>query len=176
MRKIVILALAFAFMGATAVYAAADKIAVCDLQQIADKSVALKDAYVAIEKALAPEKEKMEKERAALEKGVSIMDDAKASKKDREAFIARQQKYMQATANILANVRESEMKVRKEMDTLILAAAEEFGKREGYDMVLDTNAVLFQDKAKVNVEDVTDKMLKEVDRLWLDAKSKNKQQ
>ena len=167
MRKILVVAFLFMFAGASAAFA--EKIAIFDLQVVADKSVAMKEAFEAMEKAIAPERDRLDTERAAIEAGVASLTDPKTTQKQRDAFLARQGKYANDVATLLAQVKDAEMQVRVEMDNLILKSAAQFATREGFDLVLDTTSILFQADS-VKTTNVTEPMLKEVDKLWMEAK------
>ena len=170
-----ILVVAFLLMFASTSTAFAEKIATCDLQVVANKSIALKEAFEELQKGIAPEQSRLEKERKAIETAAAALADPKSSQKQREALVARQEKYTSDFTSLLTQVKDAELQVRVEMDNLILEGTKEFAKREGFDLVLDTMNVLFQADS-VKTVDVTEDVLKEVDRLWMEAKKANAQQ
>ena len=173
MRNILVVAFLLVFMGTSTAFA--EKIAVCDLQAVANKSIAMKEAFEEMQKAIAPEQARLDKERKAIESAATSLAGPKTTQKQRDAFTARQDKYTTDIASLLTQVKEAELQVRVEMDNLILKATSEFATREGYDLVMDTVGVLFQADS-VKPTNVTEEILKEVDKVWLDAKKANTQQ
>lgn len=169
MRKTLIFAFILLFASTSFAYAS-PKIAICDLQKIADQSQALKDAFDTLDKALTPEKNRLEKERKELEGLSQVLQNPSASQKERQDFMDRQAKYMESTGELINNVKESEIQVRIEMDNIIMQAAEAYAKKNKYDMVLDTQSVLYQNKSTIKATDITKEMVSEVNRLWKEAK------
>ena len=123
MRKIFLLAFVFMLAATTAGYAADLNIGICDLQKVVEQSKALDELYATLQKNIDPIKSELEKERAKLAKEASVLQDPKATKEQRDKFIARQTEYMEKTTAVLSSLKESEMQARIEMDKLVLEAA-----------------------------------------------------
>ena len=142
-----------------------------DLQQVVEKSVPVKEAYVELEKKLSPVKKTLEKERKELEVKASILSDPKASKADRDAFITRQTAYLEKANTLVRQLGEAEMSVRTQMDAVIIQAARDYGTRNKHDLVLDAMGVMFQNSS-LKFPDVTSAMVEEVNKVWAAAKKK----
>lgn len=170
MRKIVIIAAFLVMSLATPSYGADVKVAVCDLQKVVEQSVALKELYATMEKTMEPIRKELEVEREKLAGEAAVLQDPKASKEKRDKFIARQTDYMEKTSAVLARLKESELSARLEMDKLVLQAAQSYAQKNKYDIVVDTQGLLYPAGKFEKATDITSKMVEEVNKLWKGAK------
>lgn len=172
MRKILLLTTLFVLSLTTTGYGADVKMAVCDLQAVVEQSAALKELYATMEKRMKPVRDELEKERAQLAKDAVVLQDPKATKEKRDDFITRQTAYMEKTTEVLNSLKDSELEARLEMDKLVLQAAEVYAKKNKYDVILDTQGILYPNASFAKASDVTKDMVKEVNELWQIAKKK----
>ena len=172
MRKIFVLAAFLVMSLATPSYGADLKVAVCDLQKVVEQSVALKELYTTMQKTMDPIRKELEAEREKLAGEATILQDPKATKEQREKFITRQTEYMEKTTAVLTRLKESELSARVEMDKLVLQAAQAYAEKNKFDLVVDTQGLLFPAGKFEKATDITAKMVEEVNTLWKDSKKK----
>ena len=167
MRKIFWVVLCVMLLSAT-VAQAEMKVAVFDVQTVANKSDALKEAQQLMKKTYEGEREQLEKPRVALEKQAEKLK-AKSTEAEQNAFRKTQREYSDKANLYVRKVQAAEAKIREEMDVLMLQAGREYAQRKGYNIILDTRGVVFFDQAM----DVTNDMVTEANRVWQEAKAKN---
>ena len=172
MRKVFLLAAFLVMSLATPGYGADIKVAVCDLQKVVEQSVALKELYDTMEKTMDPIRKELEAEREKLAGEASVLQNPKATKEQRDKFIARQTEYMEKTSAVLTRLKDSELAARLEMDKLVLQAAQSYAQKNKFDMVVDTQGMLYPANSFDKATDITAAMVTEVNKLWKDAKKK----
>ncbi len=165
MRKILGLAVCFVFLSA-AVAKAEVNVAVFDLQDVAAKCDAVKAAQDDMKKKFDGQKKQLEKDRTTLEKKAEGFKGKQPTEQQQAEFIKMQREYSEKANAYVRAVQQDELRVRKEIDTLIMAAAKDLAKRKGYNLVLDSNAALYFDPAM----NVTPDMLNETNRVWREKK------
>ena len=147
-----------------AAHAAELKVAVFDSQVVAEKSNVLKDAKAAMDKTFGPEQKKLEQQRAALEKQSTAMTSGDPAK------IAEMQKaqrdYSDKAGAYLRKIQAAENDVRQQVVATMNKAAADYAKKNGYNLILDSQSVAYADGAM----DVTNDMVTEVNRVWREAK------
>ncbi len=168
MRKSSILAICFLLLFAATARAEL-KIAVFDLQVVAEKSDALKEAQVKWSETYDAEKKLLEKQRTELSKKFeSLKKPTEAQQND----LRKAERDFNDKANaLMQKMQKSEQVIRVEMDKLILKAAADYAAAKGYTVIMDVKGVPYFDKSM----EVTEDMLKETNRVWAEAKPKPKQ-
>lgn len=163
MRKSLALAVSFVLLFAAAAHAEM-KVAVFDVQVVAEKSDALKEAQEMWKKNYDGEKAQLEKQRDALEKKAATL--TKATEAQKKEFQKSERDFAEKTNAFMRKMQASELEIRKELDTLIVQSASEYAAAKGYTLILDTKSAPYFDKSM----DVTDDMVKEANRVWAAAK------
>ncbi len=164
MRVIVSLAFCFLLLSAAVAYAE-PTIAVFNVQKVAAECDALKDAKAALEKKFGAQKEALEKQRDALEKKAAALK-GKATEKQQFELSKMHREYSEKAQAFVRVFQADELRVRRDIDTVISTAAKELAARKGYSLLLDSGAAVYFE-AKY---DVTNEMLAETNAVW--AKSK----
>ena len=162
----VIASLAFCFLLLSAAVAHAEPtIAVFNVQKVAAECDALKDAKAALEKKFGAQKEALEKQRETLEKKAAALK-GKATERQQAELSKLHREYTEKAQAFVRVFQADELRVRRDIDTVISTAAKELAARKGYSIILDSGAaVYFEPKL-----DVTNEMLAEINTVW--AKSK----
>lgn len=164
MRVIASLAFCFLLLSAAVAYAE-PTIAVFNVQKVAAECDALKEAKAALEKKFGAQKEALEKQRDALEKKAAALK-GKATEKQQAELSKMHREYTEKAQAFVRVFQADELRVRRDIDTVISTAAKELAAKKGYSLILDSGAaVYFETKF-----DVTDDMLAETNAVW--AKSK----
>ena len=163
MRKSLALAVSLVLLFAATAHAEM-KVAVFDVQVVAEKSNALKEAQEMWKKTYDGEKKQLEKQREALEKKVAGL--SKATEAQKKEFQKEERDYAEKTNAFMRKMQASELAIRKELDTLIVQSATEYAAAKGYTLILDTKSAPYFDRSM----DVTDDMVKEANRVWAAAK------
>jgi outer membrane protein len=161
MRRIVCLAACFLLFSIASARAAGDVVAF-DLQKVARECDALKVAIDALEKKYGGQKDELEKERNAIEKKGEEYTRKKPTDKQQKELDEQRRKYMEKAQAFMRLYQADEMRVRTDIDTVILAAAKDLAARKGYAMVLDTAAVPYVSPGL----DVTNDMITEANEVW----------
>ncbi|MDR2162115.1 MAG: OmpH family outer membrane protein [Desulfovibrio sp.] len=144
------------------------KIAIFNLQKVVTESDVLKDAQAAIKKDFDPRKSSLEKENASLQKLAETLRSGKPTEQQRKDFMAKQQAYSKKTNEFVTDFQKAEMRVRSDVDRVILAAAETYARKKGYDLILDNAAAIYAG----GLTDVTSDMLSETNAQWRSMKKK----
>ena len=162
----VIASLAFCFLLLSAAVAHAEPtIAVFNVQKVAAECDALKDAKAALEKKFGAQKEALEKQRDTLEKKAAALK-GKATERQQAELSKMHREYTEKAQAFVRVFQADELRVRRDIDTVISTAAKELAAKKGYSLILDSGAaVYFETKF-----DITGEMLAETNAVW--AKSK----
>lgn len=165
MHRILGLTLCFLLLFTASVAAAAEvKIAVFDVQDVAVKSDVLKQGQAAMRKSFNARRDQLDNERKTVEK--KVQDAVRSGNAQQINDAEKQQKAYAAKAEaFVAEVMKADERVRLDVDTVIIRAAESFGKKKGYAIVMDKNAAIWKDPA-FQVTDVTNDLLSETNAMW----------
>lgn len=170
MRKIVALALCLMFFALPAANAADLKIAVFDLQKVAVDSQVYKDAKRTFNSTFEPRRAALAKEGETAEKAEMKLT-ASSSQKDRENAQKLKTAYAQKLGSYMEDLQKAEARLRMDVDTIIVTAAENCAKKKGYNLVLDITAPVYSDgKYAGAIVDITKDVLAEANSLWSKAK------
>ena len=161
MRKILCLAVCFVLLSAASAQAA-DTIVVFDLQKVAADCDALKTAKDAMETKFGPQREELEKERAAIEKQGEGFQKKKPTEKQYNDFVKKQRDYQEKAQAFMRLLQADELRVRTDIDTVIMEAAKQMALANGYSIMLDTAAVPYVDPKL----DVTEAVLTKANEVW----------
>lgn len=161
MRRILCLAVCFVLFS-TAAAQAADAIVVFDLQKVAAECDALKTAKEAMDSKFGPQRDELEKERTAIEKQGEGFQKKKPTEKQYNDFVKKQREYQEKAQAFMRLLQADELRVRTDIDTVIMEAAKQMAVANGHSIILDTAAVPYVD-AKL---DVTDAMLVKANEVW----------
>ena len=168
MRKILGVAICFVLLSAGVVHAADLNVAVFNVQKVASECDALQEAKTALEKAYSKQKTEIEAQRAALEKKAKGMT-AKSTEAQQAEFRRMQREYSDKANAYVRSVQADEVRIRKDIDTVITEAAKELAKKKGYTIILDSStAAIYADPSM----DVTNDMLTEANTWWKNSKKK----
>jgi outer membrane protein len=167
MRIALILAVCFTLLSA-AVARAEVRIAVFNLQKVVAECDVLKEAQTAIKKEFDPRRNTLEKEKTSLQNLAESLNKSVPTEQQRKDFLAREQDYAQKANTFLSDFQKAELRVRGDVDRVIIAAAASYAKKKGYDLILDNAAVAFATGAM----DVTADMLSETNAQWRSMKKK----
>ena len=163
MHKILCLSLClFIFFTSSAL--AEVKIAVFDLQDVADKSDVLKQGKEALRKGFNPRRDQLVQERTSLEKKLEDAVKAGNAQQIREAT-GQQQAFVKKYETFTAELGKADLRVREDVEQVIKQAAQAFGKKNGYVLVTPINPTSWTDPSQ-SVTDVTKDMLTETNRIW----------
>ncbi len=160
MRKILGLAVCFVLLSAAVAHAEM-KIAVFDLQTVANKCDAVKDAQNTMKKKFDGQKAQLEKERTGLEKKMESFK-GKPTEQQQAEFVKMQRDYSEKANAYVRAVQAEELRIRQEIDVVVLDASKAYAKQNGYNLILDSNSALYFDDAM----NVTNDMLTEVNKVW----------
>ena len=161
MRKILCLAACLVLLSA-ATARAADAIVVFDLQKVAAECDALKAAKEAMDAKFGPQRSELEKERAAIEKQGEGFQKKKPTEKQYNDFVKKQREYQEKAQAFMRLLQADELRVRTDIDTVIMEAAKQMAAANGHAMILDTAAVPYVDPKL----DVTEAMLAKANEVW----------
>ena len=164
MRVIASLAFCFLLLSAAVAYAE-PTIAVFNVQKVAAECDALKDAKAALEKKFGAQKEALEKQRDTLEKKAAALK-GKVTEKQQAELSKMHREYTEKAQAFVRVFQADELRVRRDIDTVISTAAKELAARKGYSFILDSGAAIYFETKF----DVTNEMLAETNAVW--AKSK----
>lgn len=165
MRRSLVLAVCLVLLFAATARAEL-KVAVFDVQVVAEKSDALKEAQEMWKKNYDGEKTQLEKQRDSLTKKAAGL--SKATEAQKKEFQKAERDFAEKTNAFMRKMQASELEIRKELDTLIVQTAAEYAAAKGYTLILDTKSAPYFDKSM----DVTDDMVKEANRIWAAAAKK----
>ncbi len=160
MRKILILSFCFMLLFASTAQAEMS-VAVFNLQDVANKSDALKAAKAKMQKEYDGKKKELDAKRAKVEKLVTAMGNS-PTKEQQTEFMRIKDEYNEAANLYVQNIRKAEMDIREKIDAIIIQAAQNLGKEKNYDLILDTTAAIYFKSTM----DVTNDMLTQVNKVW----------
>ena len=175
MFRSLIFALALVFATVTAAQAATN-VAIAPLMQVAEKSK-LQDAKTKyLDSKFGKDKEKLEKDVKAFQKkaeefqkqAAALSDSARQQKgqeleKEARALESRRQEFTKKAAPI-------EQKINQQILEILSQACSNYAKNNGFDIILDSGAVLYASSA-ANIEEG---LVDEVNKIWKDKGSKFK--
>ena len=163
----VIASLAFCFLLLSAVAAHAEPaIAVFNVQKVAAECDALQEAKAALEKKFGAQKESLEKQRDSIEKKAAALK-GKATEKQQAELSRMHREYTEKAQAFVRVFQADEMRVRRDIDTVINAAAKELAAKKGYSLILDSAAAVYADPKL----DVTADMLAATNEVWQKSKT-----
>ena len=176
MRKLLFLVVMFSLLAATpAIAAPASKVGLFQARAVAEQCAPYREAQKRIEGQFAGEKAALEKLNGDLQKQAESMRSQGAamspeSRDDKAAELMRKrrdledrvQEYTRKVENALGNIQ-------REFFSNLAKAAQDYGNRSGYDILLDANSggIVFFDKSV----DVTADMIAEVTRVYKETRS-----
>lgn len=161
MRKILCFAVCFVLLSAASARAA-DAIVVFDLQKVAADCDALKAAKGSMDAKFGPQRDELEKERATLEKQGEAFQKKKPTEKQYNDFVQKQREYQEKAQAFMRLLQADELRVRTDIDNVIMEAAKELAAANGYSLMLDTAAVPYADPKL----DATEAMLAKANEVW----------
>lgn len=161
MRKILLLSCVYVFLFAGIAHAEG-QIVVFDLQKVAAESEALAVAKKSMDDKFGSEKADLEKQRADLEKKAAEYQKKAPTDKQRQEFVKQQREYQEKAQAFVRLLQADEMRVRKDIDTLISRAAKALAERNGYTLILEAEAAPYFDPKL----DITAAMLAETNAQW----------
>lgn len=164
MRKILSLAVCFVLLSAASAHAE-PAIAVFNVQKVATECEALKEAKIALDKKFGPQKQAIENQREALEKKVQGLK-GRGTEKQQAELNKMHKTYTEKAQAFMRVFQADEVALRKDIDTLMTNAAKELAARNGYALILDSQAAVFAEPQL----DITDAMLAETNELWKKSK------
>ena len=165
MRKILTLAVCFILLSAATARAEMN-VAVFDLQEVASKSDVLKEGQAAIKKEFDPRKTKLDASAADLQTKANAVAAANSTEQQRTEFLNLQRKYNEQANTYVADLQKAELRVRKDVDIVIIAAAKTYAQKKGYTLILDTQAAIYFEDSM----NVTKDMITEVNAQWRSMK------
>ena len=165
MRKILALAVCLVFFS-TAVARAEMSVAVFDLQQVAAKSDVLKEAQAAVNKEFQPRKATLDKEAQTLKTKTDAIAKGTATEAQRTELLGLQRAYSDKVNDYMTDLQKAELRVRQDVDLVIIEAAKKYAKKKGFSLILDTNAAIYFEDSM----DVTKDMITEVNTQWRSMK------
>lgn len=161
MRRILCLAVCLLLFSAAGARAEGE-IVVFDLQKVAADCDALKEARKALDDKFGAQKTDLEKKREALEKKAADYEKKKPTDKQMEAYTKEQREYGEKAQAFMRLLQADEMRVRQDIDTVIIEASKSLATRKKYAMILDSALVPYADPKL----DVTNDMLTESNAAW----------
>ena len=164
MRKGILLSLCFLLLSTVAAHAQPN-IAVFNAQKLATESKALEDAKATLDKKFGPQKAELEKQRVSLEKKAAAIK-GKPSEKQQAELSKLHRQYTEKSQAFVRVLQGDELRIRQEIDALIVAAAKKVAADKGYTLILDASAVVFVEPNA----DITALMLETVNALWEEGK------
>ena len=168
MRTIISLAVCFVLLSTAAAHAEPN-IAVFNLQKVASECDVLVEAKAALEKKHGTQKEALEKQRDSIEKKAAAIK-GKVTEKQQAELSKMHREYTEKAQAFVRVFQADEMRVRKDIDTVITRAARELAAQKGYSLILDTAAAVYADPKY----DVTDAMLTMTNDVWKKSKTESK--
>ncbi len=176
--SVLVFAMLFIFSFSNSAQSSEMKIGVANLQTIASQCKANKDAEEKLKENFSEEKEQLDKLSKQIENLTNELKQ-QSSALSVEAKQARRAKLVNMTrdhndrSRVFVNkVKDAEAIIRKEILAAIFIAAKEYAEKNGYALILDSglSGVLYSTENM----DVTNDLLKEVDRVWANSASKAK--
>lgn len=170
MRKIILLTLAFVFLGAASASAAELKIGLFNMGEVALECQAFKDAQKKIQSTYSKEQKSLEQKEQELQKKFNDFNAQQAgltaeARQDRQVDLMRLKRDHDDKKNdFMRKVTAEENRSREQITRVILIAAAEYGKRNNYSLILDANSA-----GAIHVMpsmDITADILKEADKVW----------
>jgi outer membrane protein len=161
MRIALALAVCLTLLSA-AVARAETRIAVFNLQKVVAECDVLKEAQAAIKKEFDPRRNSLEQEKAALQKLADSLSGGVPTEQQRKDFGNKDRDYAQKANAFMSDFQKAELRVRSDVDRVIVAASASYAKKKGYDLILDSAAVPYANGAM----DVTADMLSESNAQW----------
>lgn len=174
MRKALFLAVIISLAAAVTAQAADAKIAIFNSRAVAAKSEPFTAARKKIENQYGPEKKKLEQQAQTLQKQADDLQ-KQQSALSREALTEKSDTFMRAKRNFedasqsySRKVEAALIRIDQEFGARLYQAAQDYGSRKGFTLLLDAAAggVVYHDKAS----DVTEDLVKEVDRVYKEGK------
>ena len=165
MRIILPLSLCFLLLFAVTARAGGE-IVVFNVQKVATECGAGVEAKAYLEKKFGAPKDALEKQRASLEKKFEALK-GKATEKQQVDLNKQHKEYTEKAQAFMRGLQAEEMRVRQELDNLIVSAARTLATRKGYSLILDSAAAIYAGTAA----DVTAEMLAEANETWQKAKA-----
>lgn len=165
MRKIFALAVCFVLLS-TAVARAEMSVAVFDLQDVAAKSDVLKEAQAAVDKTFKPRKADLDKEAGILKTKTEAITKGTATDAQRSELLQLQQAYTAKVNEYMSDLQKADLRIRKDVDLVIIAAAKSYAQKKGFTLILDNQSAIYFDSSM----DVTKDMLTEVNAQWRSMK------
>ena len=160
MRTIVSLAISFLLLSTVAAHAE-PAIVVFNVQKVASECDALQEAKAALEKKFGTQKESLEKQRDTIEKKAAALK-GKATEKQQAELSKMHREYTEKAQAFVRVFQADEMRVRRDIDTVINAAAKELAAKKGYSLILDSAAAVYAEPKL----DVTNEMLAATNEVW----------
>jgi outer membrane protein len=167
MRIALALAVCLTLLSA-AVARAETRIAVFNLQKVITESDVLKEAQAAIKKEFDPRRNSLEQEKTALQKLADSFGSNMPTEQQRKDFGTKERDYAQKANAFMSDFQKAELRVRSDVDRVIIAASASYAKKKGYDLILDSAAVPYFSGAL----DVTNDLLSETNAQWRSMKKK----
>lgn len=165
MRKIVPLVFCFFLLFASVAHAELN-IAVFNAQKVAAECDAFVEAKAAAEKQFGAQKDALDKQRDTIEKKAAALK-GKATEKQQQELNKMHREYTEKAQAFVRVAQTAEMRIRRDIDTVILTAAKELAAKKGYNLILDTSSTAFADPKF----DVTNDMLAEANDVWKKSKA-----
>lgn len=141
-------------------------VAVFDLQEVASKSDVLKEAQAAMNKEFQPRKAALDKEAATLKSKTDAVAKGTATEAQRTELLTLQRSYSDKVSEYMNDLQKAEMRIRGDVDLVIIQAAKNYAKKKGYNLILDNGAAIYFDDAM----NVTKDMLTETNAQWRSMK------
>ena len=175
MRKSIFLAVLCTLVFAATAYAADTKVGVFNSRAVAAKCDALTAAQKKLESQFAGEKSQLEKQNADLKKraeGLQTQTAAlspEAREDKRTEFLRLKRDFEDRYQAFVRKAEAAGMKLQQEFMTNMVKAAQEYGTRKGYAILLDSamGGPIYFDKGV----DVTGDMIAEINRVYKEPKA-----
>lgn len=164
------LCLILLFGYASQVQAAEIKIGIANLQKVVAESKANKEAEKKLTETFSAERDQLEKLGKDIEKLTDEMKNqasalsAEAKQTKRAQLVQMMRDHNDRTRAFTSKVRDAETLIRNEILAAVIIAAKEYAEAHGYDLILDSTqaGVLYSSDSM----DVTEDLLKELNRVW----------
>ena len=172
MRKALFLAVVLCLATVATAQAAADKLGVFNSRAVAERSEPFSAAQKKLEAQYAPEKKRLDEQMKRVTAQAEELQSKRATL-TREAFAERSEAFMRAKRNVEDGIQTfsrkfeaAAMRIEREFAVRLSQAVQDYGKRSGYRMLLDTTMVPYYDRAI----EVTEDIIKEVARVYREGK------
>lgn len=165
MRTIVSLTFCFLLLFA-ATARAESSVAVFNVQKVASECDALRDAKSVLEKKFGTQKQALEKQRETIEKKAAALK-GKGTEKQQAELNKMHREYTEKAQAFMRVVQADELRVRQDIDTVIVDAAKELAAKKGYSLILDSAAAIYMAPGL----DITDEMLTATNEIWQTRKA-----